>query len=144
MIAELAAFTLLCEGMADAVVTDHAQMTVSDGFNTNNATASSSRMERVQDRVWIEINGTEARIRPPHSIAPAMTSRANGDWRPVLDLAVTEGEISGGFAFNWLNKPSFTVSRTTGEIVIRGRNPLLAATGFSGQCRPVETNERLF
>lgn len=50
-------------------------------------------------------------------------------WVRVRDLAVSDGEISGRYRINPINKPKFTIDRRTGAIAVDG------ADYFYGICR---------
>lgn len=65
-------------------------------------------------------NGT-ASIRVPAVFLPAIKGGSAG-WFKVKNLVVTETEITGKAAINFLTNPAFRINRTTGEMTTSGGN----------------------
>lgn len=126
--------SIVCSGTGSSVTTDTAQTWVNGQVITS--TSSPYRVSR-EDRAYIEVDGATARIKPPESIVPTLAGRGDDGWRAMTDVTITEREVRGRFALNWINKPTVAVNRMTGEVTITGGDALAGRAGFVGQCERV-------
>lgn len=77
----------------------------------------------------------QAKLRLPSALLPQIRS-GNAGWFKVSNLTVTENEISGRVAINFLSRPTFRIDRRTGEISSSG--------GFHGVCAADDLTQRKF
>ncbi len=81
------------------------------------------------------LTGGIATMRVPTMFLPPIAG-GRGGWFKVKDLRVTDSEISGKVAINFMNTPSFRIDRITGE--------LSTQYGFQGQCDAQDVTTRRF
>ena len=93
---------------------------------------------REGQHVLFEMSDGAARVKLPRGMVTQVNSGGDDGWWKVADLKVTEGTITGWFRINIVNKPSFTIDRTTGDIDLGGAFP------FKGSCEKVTQTERKF
>ena len=93
---------------------------------------------RDAERVLFEMSDGQARIHLPRGMVTDLNSGGADGWWPVAGLKVTDGAIRGWFRINFVNKPSFTIDRTTGDIDLGGAYP------FRGSCEKNTQTERKF
>ena len=80
----------------------------------------------------------------PEVMSPALGGRGQNGWRTLTDVTISEREIAGRFAYNWINRPLVRVNRLTGTIDIQNTNALTGGQGFQGKCERVKTEVPLF
>lgn len=96
--------------------------------------------EAYSDRMMVEFDEAGGRVRFPRSLLPQIRGQGSGDgWWILEDYSLTDDEIRGRVNLNWLNRPTITIDRRTGNVDMASRY----AT-FAGECAPVAVNERLF
>lgn len=81
------------------------------------------------------LTGEIATMRVPNMFLPPIAG-GRGGWFKVKDLRVSDSEISGKVAINFMNTPSFRIDRITGE--------LSTQYGFQGQCDAQDVTTRRF
>jgi hypothetical protein len=81
------------------------------------------------------LTGGVATMRVPNMFLPPIAG-GRGGWFKVKDLRVTDSEISGKVAINFMNTPSFRIDRITGE--------LSTQYGFQAQCDAQDVTTRRF
>ncbi len=79
-----------------------------------------------QVNLWIE--GQDGRIRMPRAMLPPIRGGENG-WFKIKSIQVTENEITGSVAVNFMNNPKLRIDRVTGSISLSGK-----AGDYSGRC----------
>lgn len=100
---------------------------------------STESAANVVEAVDIELRGEEGRIRYPQTLYTDIFFR-NGGWRNLSGIEVDDRTIRARFTLNPLNRPSLEIDRVSGAVIIRA----MSGTGFRGECRPVDLNERRF
>jgi hypothetical protein len=88
-------------------------------------------------RATIEIEGNGGRIAPPSVLLPPISGRGHDGWWSLENLEVSDLEVRGRFALNWINKPTVIVDRRSGVIIIRASHPAIGQSEFQGDCRPI-------
>ncbi|NEX93368.1 hypothetical protein [Caulobacter sp. 17J65-9] len=121
------ALNLVCQGTARYSVSE--STSISTGYGNPSASASTSRTERSDERMRIQLDGPAGRVKPPRAIVPGLSSGDQDGWWPLTDLTVTEDRIEGRFRFNMLYKPRFVIDRRTGDIDLKSLD-----IGFNGTC----------
>ena len=81
------------------------------------------------------LSGGTATMRVPTMFLPPIAG-GRGGWFKVKDLRVSDSEISGKVAINFMNTPSFRIDRVTGE--------LSTQYGFQAQCEAQDVTTRRF
>lgn len=80
----------------------------------------------------------------PEVMSPTLGGRGQNGWRTLTDVTISEREITGRFAYNWINRPLVRVNRLTGTIDIQNTNSLTGNQGFQGRCERVKIEAPLF
>lgn len=134
------AILLICDGVgtATSAATTSAAVYGTNGSATGHATTS--EIARTNERFMVEIQGDLVRVRIPRPMVPAINGGGDAGWWSLSDVEMADASISGRFRFNFLNKPTVTISRVTGDIDVRGSYGF----SFQGQCAPAPQGQRLF
>lgn len=138
LLVQIAVLSLQCEGTSTIAVQTTGQTNVWAGGASANANSIVTSTARQSDRVLVEVDGETVRVRPPASMAPQLGGNGSDGWRTLSDVTVDERRISGRFSYNWINRPTVTINRMTGDIEILGSNK------YSGVCSRVTATEPLF
>lgn len=89
-----------------------------------------SRAVPFADQVDVEIDDDdEGRIRLPRTMLPPIHGGDNG-WMKLKNVKLTDSEITGTAAVNFINSPKVHIDRRTGTISINGK-----AGSYSGDCQ---------
>lgn len=103
------------------------------GFNSLGrsafATGVTSTESGFEDQVDVRLFAGDDRIRLPRKMLPPAHGGSEG-WFVFKDLRVSERDILGTAAVNFINNPKIRIDRVTGTINISGK-----AGDFVGQCR---------
>jgi hypothetical protein len=81
---------------------------------------------------WISIGPRAAKIHVPAQMLPKLNSAPDDGWLEIKDLEVSRRELQGGLSFNFVNKPSLTLDRISGDLSIEA-----SGATFSGACHRV-------
>lgn len=132
---------LVCLGGGAANKTTSTQAYARDS-NGNSSTANviGNRSVPFDDQVNLWIEAGDGRLRMPRSMLPTIHG-GDGGWFKIKSIKVTDSEITGSVAVNFINNPKLRIDRYTGAISISGK-----AGDFIGRCEkydPAET-ERAF
>lgn len=138
VIFQAAVLSLQCDGTSTIAVQTTGQTSVWAGTESANANSVVTSSARQADRVLVEVDGETVRVRPPASMAPQLGGGGSDGWRALTDVTIDERRISGKFAYNWINRPTVTINRMTGDIEIMG------SSKYSGVCFRVTATEPLF
>lgn len=129
--------SLTCSGRSFiSVPVETAAVTARDSYG-GSASGSGVRTEirEVEASVGFRLEQGLAKMQLPAMFLPNIHG-GRGGWFNVKNLAVTEREITGKVAVNFLHQPSFRIDRMTGEITSSG--------GFHGQCERESSEQRKF
>jgi hypothetical protein len=80
------------------------------------------------------------RIRLPRALIPPLNSRGEDGWWALYDVATGPDVIRARYRLNGLNKPSLTIDRRTGRIIVEGTG----GYGFRGTCDMIGHEARRF
>lgn len=136
-----AQFNLVCIGAGSA---NRVTSGTVNAWNSNGDYASANvignRSVPFDDQVNISIDGHEGRIRMPRAMLPPIRGGENG-WFKIKSIAISENEITGSVAVNFMNNPKLRIDRITGAISLSGK-----AGDYSGRCSPYnpESVQRAF
>jgi hypothetical protein len=125
---------LVCNGEAvkAEVESTSGALRNSDG---DTATAHMDRVSKVRSsqrfRFRFEDDGTGA-VKVPGALVPSINAGGKDGWWPLIGVVMTDADIHGGFALNFINKPKFVIDRRTGDVDLKG-----AGLRFSGACERV-------
>jgi hypothetical protein len=87
---------------------------------------------RFRGVAWITIGSRAAKIHVPEQMLPKLNSAPDDGWLEIKDLDVSRRAIHGGLSFNFVNKPSLTIDRISGDLSIEA-----SGATFIGACRRV-------
>ena len=87
----------------------------------------------------IVFEGEGGRVRMPDALVPNLRGRSNDGWRPLNNVSQAGDLITARFSYNFLDRPSVRIDRTTGGIEIRS-----LAARFVGECQPYDATARRF
>ena len=135
---------LQCTGVAHMPEQITTTASATDGFNTASGSATTTSRSRASAIVDLEIEGEIVRVRMPEVMSPTLGGRGQNGWRTLTDVTISEREITGRFAYNWINRPLVRVNRLTGTIDIQNTNSLTGNQGFQGRCERVQIEAPLF
>jgi hypothetical protein len=110
--------SLICSGQA----TLHATTQTEDGHNR-------TRTVHSKEALFLQLGETTGRVRIPDAMAPGGLVKDDG-WKPLIDLAVSETEISARIRMGSFFKPKIVIDRVHGVFDTEGLLP----EGFSGAC----------
>lgn len=133
--------SLVCLGDGSANRPQASTVTAWDSSgNTAQANIVGNRRVPFDDQVNLTIDGAEGRIRMPRTMLPPIRGGENG-WFKIKNIEITDIEITGSVAVNFMNNPRLRIDRLTGNISLSGK-----AGDYSGSCTPYdpETAERAF
>lgn len=94
-----------------------------------------SQLVDAESSVGFRLEGDAATIRIPRHLLPDIRGGKAG-WFNVKNLRVSDAEITGKAAINFLHNPSFRIDRVTGQMSTSGGN--------SFACKPDVATERKF
>lgn len=94
-----------------------------------------SELVVTESNVGFRLEGDEAQISIPAHLLPQIHG-GNGGWFKVKNLVVTDSEITGKAAVNFLTNPSFRIDRQTGVMTSSG--------GYRGTCTATDPTARKF
>ena len=126
-------------GSANRQTSTTGQAWASDGsYASANIIGNNSVPFDDQVNLWIE--GDDGRLRIPRAMLPAIRG-GNDGWFKINSIQVSENEIIGSIAVNFMNNPKLHIDRITGAISISGK-----AGDYSGRCKAFdpEAFERQF
>jgi len=145
MIAELTAIMLVCDGVSITTPSQTPNSQYADGFHSQNAHSRLNDLQRINERLHVEIDGDVVRVKMPPSMEPAIAGRGEDGWRTLTDTAITPDFIRGRLSYNWINRPSVIIDRRTGAIDVTHKSRTTTLARFEGACQRLETwPDRLF
>lgn len=135
--AAISDLSLTCRGSVLGAVPVETTSVSAVGNNGARAVGSGVRSEVVSQNVDLSfrIEQGQAKLRLPSALLPQLRG-GNAGWFKVSNLVVSENEISGRVAINFLSRPTFRIDRRTGEISSSG--------GFHGLCAADDLTQRKF
>lgn len=127
---------LVClgRGSANKQTQSHAYVTDSYG-NSAWGNVTGNRSVPFADQVNLWIVGDEGRLRMPRTMLPPLRGGEDG-WFKIKSIEVTEHEIRGSVAVNFINNPKMTIDRRTGVISLSGK-----AGDYIGECERYTPNQ---
>lgn len=78
--------------------------------------------------VHVSIHDDQGHIRIPKQLIPPLNSGGSDGWWTIEDMIVGHDEIRGRFRLNGFNRPTMTIDRRSGTIVVDGM------ITFNGRC----------
>ena len=88
----------------------------------------------------VEVGDGTGRIHLPASMIPPVNSGGVDGWWSLTDVVLADDQISGRFRVNIFNKPSFQISRVTGDMDMRW----MGSSSFHGSCQKLDPAQRAF
>jgi hypothetical protein len=128
---------LICRGTGSTMAAtgrDTATVRNNQGYAVQGQNVRES-LVNYETTAGFRLTGGLATMRVPTMFLPPIAG-GRGGWFKVQDLRITDSEISGKVAINFMNKPSFRIDRITGE--------LSTQYGFQAQCDAQDVNTRRF
>lgn len=120
---------LVCLGQGSANKQTSSSAYVTDNYgNSAWGNVVGNRSVPFADQVNLWIEGDEGRLRMPRSMLPPLRGGEDG-WFKIKDLSVTDDEITGSIAVNFINNPKMIIDRRTGLIRLSGK-----AGDYIGEC----------
>lgn len=101
-------------------------------------TGTQNQVVPFTDRLTVVLEMGTARAQMPNAALPPMHGGRDG-WYDIRELSVTDEEIRGKVAINFLNHADIRIDRRTGGVVFKGLQ-----SSFSGQCEKIDTARRAF
>lgn len=135
---------LQCTGVANVPENATTTARATDGYTAMSGTMTTTSRSRTSAVVDVEIDGETVRVRLPEAMSPTLGGRGRNGWRTLTETSISDREISGRFAYNWINRPLVRVNRLTGTIDIQNTNAATGGQGFQGICQRVTTETPLF
>ena len=130
---------LQCAGTSSRTVADVSTLRAGDNYgHTATGDVTSYRRNHEDVSVGFELADGAARIRLPSDMLPPISGGGVQGWWNVTDLQVTDDEILGSYALNFISHPRIRIDRRTGVIDIEGRR------AFHGDCQNVKDVPRRF
>lgn len=124
---------LVCGGAGTATKPDFTFVDGSTSYGSEfSATAMGTRDRNFADEVSVRLDDADPRIRLPRSMLPPARGGKDG-WFKIKNLKITDQDITGSAAVNFINNPKFRLDRITGSISISGK-----AGDYSGRCEPFD------
>lgn len=112
---------LVCLGQGSANKQTSSSAYVTDNYgNSAWGNVVGNRSVPFADQVNLWIEGDEGRLRMPRSMLPPLRGGEDG-WFKIKDLSVTDDEITGSVAVNFINNPKMIIDRRTGLIRLSGK-----------------------
>lgn len=127
---------LVCLGRGSANKATSSSAYVQDNYgNSAWGNVVGNRSVPFADQVNLWIDGADGRLRMPRTMLPAVRGGEDG-WFKIKDIEVTDDEIRGSVAVNFINNPKLTIDRRTGVISISGK-----AGDYIGECERYNPGE---
>jgi hypothetical protein len=97
--------------------------------NSASANITGNRSVPFADQVNLWVEAGDGRIRMPQTMLPPLRGGENG-WFKIKNLEVSDNEITGSIAVNFINNPKLIIDRRTGLIRLSGK-----AGDYVGECQ---------
>ena len=121
---------LVCLGRGSANKPTSSSAFVTDNYgNSASANVMGNRSVPFADQVNLWIEGIEGRLRMPRTMLPPLRGGEDG-WFKIKNLEVSDDEITGSVAVNFINNPKLIIDRRTGLIRLSGK-----AGDYVGECQ---------
>lgn len=126
---------LICNGSGTATRAAHG---TSFGMDANGQPTSSNNVSfyrmSFEDQVSLWVEGNDGQIKLPS----ALMRNGKPEWLPIIQLKVTETDITGELKFGFLKKLKILVDRMAGTITLSAKS-----ANYSGTCSPYQPKDQV-